>query len=210
MTQELQFGATVREQIVEEYHLKTEMNELNDAYVELPFDYEVIPEDNYLQKGPIYSNMDVLDTGEESYIPSNDRKKQKVSLDGLLDENSGLLERQLGLKERQHSLADLRGLSTAAEFREQRDSGIGSMQELTSSEIRLSRTTERCEEGEKVFYDIPESLDVPPCDSEGEYYNSAQILDQIDEGNLFLAFWKEIFGSMLTPFITMIYSIALS
>lgn len=80
------------------------------------------------------------------------------------------------------SLADLNNVKSPLKFREQRDSGIGSMQELNKWEPhRISRQEEIPETEETVFYDTPDS---PRSGVKIAKEAHKQVLLKTDEGKL--------------------------
>jgi len=165
----LYFRVGAKEEVVEDYQVMKEEIELNESNTERSCDYEIFSNDSSTQNESLHSRTDVTDTGQATALASN----------GLFNEKNGVLEKEIKSKRHQHSPADLRIINSPINFREQRDSGIGSMQELSTSENRLNRTSEKSEEN--VFCSIPESLDTSFNESEAEYLGSSKILDQIDE-----------------------------
>ena len=80
------------------------------------------------------------------------------------------------------SLADLNNVKSPMKFREQRDSGIGSMQELNKWEShRISRQESIPESEEPVFYETPDS---PRSDMKIGKEANKKVLPKTDEGNL--------------------------
>lgn len=113
-------------------------------------------------------------------LESNDWTKRKSSLDSEKDRRLEEAE----LKRSPYSLVDLTNANSPVILREQRDSGIGSMQELSASEIRLNRGIEKLDRDSlKNFSDLSEHCSLPR-DGERKIVGSTQQLDQIDEGKL--------------------------
>ena len=173
----LYFRVGAKEEVLEDYQIMKEEIDLNESNVERSFDYEMVSNDSSTQNESLHSRTDFVDTGQVTALASN----------GLLNEKNGVLEKEIKSKRRQHSPADIRITNSPVNIREQRDSGIGSMQELSTSENRLNRTIEKSEEVESVFCSIPENLDASFTESEAESFGSSKILDQIDEGRSLLA-----------------------
>ena len=178
-----------KKEVKEDYVVKTEIGELTEPNFERSFDYDMGSIQSSMQNDSLHSNTDDIDTGNVTVLGNDDWMKRKLSFNELLSEKDDILGKEARLKGPQHSLADLRNLNATVDFREQRDSGIGSMQELSSSEIKLNRTIEQSDDVEKVFYNIPENFDMPLSEVEIENYGNAQKLDQIDEGNQLIVFW---------------------
>lgn len=113
-------------------------------------------------------------------LESNDWTKRKSSLDSEKDRRLEEAE----LKRSPYSLVDLTNANSPVILREQRDSGIGSMQELSASEVRLNRGIEKLDRDSlKNFSDLSEHCSLPR-DGERKIVGSTQQLDQIDEGKL--------------------------
>lgn len=117
---------------------------------------------------------DVIGFDHDADVDGLDSTKRKSSVDVSFHHENDVLERETNLKGRQHSLADLRNINLPVRLRDQRDSGIGSMQELSASEIRLSKASEKLEDSEKVFVEHQEKIS-----------DSVQQLGQIDEGSFY-------------------------
>ena len=85
------------------------------------------------------------------------------------------------------SLADLNNVKSPMKFREQRDSGIGSMQELNKWEPhRISRQESIPESEEPVFYETPDS---PRSSVKISQEANKKVLSKTDEGNLIAYFY---------------------
>ena len=180
-----------KKEVIEDYEVEMEISECTECNYEISFDDDMGSIKSSMQNDSLHSNADNIDTGNVTVSAGNDWMKRKSSLNELLSEKDGYLGKEARLKGPQHSLADLRNLNASVDFREQRDSGIGSMQELSSSEIKLNRTNEQSDDVEKVFCNVPENVDMPLGGDEVENYGNAQKLDQIDEGNQVLVFIME-------------------
>ena len=177
------FGVVAREQVIEDYQMKEEISELNESNLGLACEYEWNSSEDNLKIDSSNLNPDDIDSSNGTVLTRKDWTKRKSSLGEVVSDRKKPLEQEARLKGRQHSLADLRMTNTPVAFRELRDSGIGSMQELDGSELKLNKTAEKSDDAERVFYDIPESSDMPLYKVESRSFGSVQQLDQIDEGN---------------------------